>query len=251
MLRSWALLVLGVAGCGRIGFDHAALTSVDASPETDALGGLDAVSGLTPLHQYSLNNTFADDEGGPLLAGSGGTFVAGGYQFGANQGLTGVGIVPQNVYTIDLEFAFADLGGWRKIIDYEGLTLDSGFYTYDGALQYVIVPGSDFLTTIPTFVVNAVTRVTLTRDASNLVVAYITASPVMAARASNAAPPASTPATSFMFTDPTRVAALTGTTVSFFIDDAATGGGEAAAGIVRRIRIYDIALTAAQVAATP
>ena len=99
--------------------------------------------------------------------------------------------------------------------------------------------------------VNVVTRVTLTRDASNLVVAYIAGAPVMAARASNAAAPTSTPATSFVFTDPTRVAALTGTTVNFFIDDAATGGGEAAVGIVRRIRIYDVALTAAQVAATP
>ena len=73
----------------------------------------------------------------------------------------------------------------------------------------------------------------------------------MAARSTSAAPPGAVPATPFAFTDSGGVAALTGTTATFFIDDTATAGGEAPTGSVRRIRIYDVALTAAQVAAMP
>ena len=242
------LVTLALTGCGRIDFGAVALAQTDAAPPD---GSAPDGSGLQPLHQYSLNGTYNDDFGGPPLTGHGGVFVAGGYQFAVNQGLSVIGALPQSVYTVDIVFSFADLASWKKILDYEGLTLDSGFYTFDGALQYVIVPGSDFITTQVSFVVNAMARVTLTRDATNQVVAYRDGAPVPALRATGPTPPAVSPPTPFEFADPGRVAALTGNTATFFIDDTATGSGEASAGLVRRIRIYDVALTAAQVAASP
>jgi len=247
MSRAW---LLALAACGRVGFDAAPRGHADAPPG-DGPANPDGSAGLLPSHQYSLNNSYADDYGGPSLGGHGGTFGSDGYDFGPNQGLSVDGALPPAVYTVDLELAFVDLSGWRKILDYEGLTRDSGFYTYDYALQYVIVPGSDFLTAPVTFTANARTRVTLTRDAAGEVVGYLDGAPAMGARSSSAAPPTTVPATPFAFADASGVARLTGTTATFFIDDTATGGGEAATGSVRRIRIYDVPLTAAQVAAMP
>ena len=55
--------------------------------------------------------------------------------------------------------------------------------------------------------------------------------------------------TEFGWTDSGGVASFGGTIASFFVDDAATSGGESSPGAVTRIRIYDVALTAAQVSA--
>ena len=244
MSRVWLMFVL--TACGRVDFGELTLAHVDASnPSTDA------DLGLRPIHQYGLDNSYADDFGGPSLVDHGGGFFPDGYHFGPNQGLSVDGALPQDVYTIDIVFAFADLAGWRKILDYQGLTQDSGFYTYASALQYVIVPEADFLTTMPTFTIDTPVRVTLTRDASTHVVVYLGTVPVDALRAPGPTPPTTPPATAFEFDDPNRVAALTGTTATFFIDDTVTSGGESASGVVRRIQIYDVALTAAQVAAAP
>ncbi|HEX7700144.1 MAG TPA: hypothetical protein VF403_05470 [Kofleriaceae bacterium] len=243
-MLQWSLVLFSVAACGRVDFGELTLGGTDASPS-------DANVAPRPIHQYSLNNSYADDFGGPSLVGHGGGFFTGGYQFGPNQGLTVDDALPQDIYTVDIEFSFADLAGWRKILDYQGLTLDNGFYTYESALQYVIVPEADFLTTPEMFTVDTQVRVTLTRDASTHVVGYIATAPVGAVRAADPAPPTGALGTAFEFDDPTRVAALTGTTTTFFIDDASTSGGESTSGTVRRIQIYDVALTAAQVAAAP
>lgn len=241
MLRVWLLLV--VTACGRIGFGER------TAPGDASTGGDDGTAGLQPIHQYSFHGNLRDDFGGPDAVGRGGTFGAHGYQFAPNQGLSVDGALPSDVYTVDLEFAFASAAGWRKILDYEGLTKDSGFYTYENALQFVIVPGSDFLTAPKTFTPDTTVRVSLTRDSAAHVVGYLDGAPAFATRASSPDPPPAAPPTRFEFDDPARVAALTGSTATFFVDDAATGGGEAAMGTVRRIRIYDVVLDADQIAA--
>lgn len=241
MLRVWLLLV--VTACGRIGFGD------QAAPGDASTGGNEDTAGLQPIHQYSFNGNFRDDLGGPDAVGRGGTFSTRGYQFAPNQGPSVDGALPPDVYTVDIEFAFADATGWRKILDYEGLTRDSGFYTYQNALQFVIVPGSDFLTAPRTFTPDTTVRVSLTRSAAGHVVAYLDGAPAFAIRASSPDPPSAMPLTRFEFDDPARVAALTGNTATFFVDDAATSGGEAAMGTVRRIRIYDVVLGANQIAA--
>lgn len=226
------LWVLAVTACGRVGFDST--TTPDGAE-------------LQPIHRYAMRD-FTDDFGGPDAIGRGGSFdPVRGYMFAANQGLSIDGALPPEVYTVDITFAFAELGSWRKILDFEGLTKDTGFYTFEGALQYVIVPGADFLTTPASFIPNATTRVTLVRDGTGHVVGYIDGVRSAATRAGVPEPPTATPATAFEFDDPTRVAALTGTVATFFVDDAETND-EAASGSVREIVIYDIALTAEQIA---
>lgn len=243
-MRRLIWLLLGA--CGRLGFTEVSPLAGDgAMPD-------DAPAGLQPIHQYRFAGSYADDFGGPDAVGHGGTFDGAlGYQFAMNQGVDLVGAVPPEVYTVDVELAFGELTSWRKILDVKNLDDDSGFYTYDGALQYVIVPGSDFLTAPATFTPGTQTRVTLTRDAAHVVTGYLDGVPARAARATVPDPPANPPSGSFQFDDSGGVAALSGTTATFFIDDTVTGSGESTAGSVRRIRIYDVALTAAQVAASP
>jgi hypothetical protein len=224
------LWILMVTACGRIGFD--------SDPTDDA-------PSLQPIHRYAMRD-FTDDFGGPDAVGRGGTFDSvRGYVFAANQGLSIDGALPPDVYTVDITFAFADLASWRKILDFEGLTKDTGFYTYEGALQYVIVPGADFLTAPASFTPNATTRVTLVRDGAGHTVVYRDGVRSLATRAGAPEPP-TTPAMDFEFDDATRVAALTGTVATFFVDDTETND-EAASGSVREIVIYDVALSAEQV----
>lgn len=214
------------AGCGHIGYDP-----VDGGPDA-ALGddGPDGTPGLQPLHEYRLEGDYTDQYGGPDLTGVGGTFTAGGYQFGPNQGLGVAGAMPAEVYTVDLVFSFDNLDSWKKILDYKDLTTDEGFYTYNPNLQFVIVAGSEFATGADALAVNTTFQATITRDAAGVTTGYVDRAP------------------QWQFTDTAGVATLLGpgAVVHFFVDDAATGGGEAAGGTVRRIRIWDRALTAAE-----
>ena len=235
---------VALVGCGRLGFG-------DVVPTPDATGdaiGVDA-PGLAPIHRYALAGTLADDYGGPALVDLGGTFVAGGYQFAANQGLRLDNAMPPTAYTVDLAFTFDQLTSWRKILDFDSLTQDTGLYTYESALQFVIVPEADFVTAQPTLTAGVQIHATLTRDAAGSFTAYLDGAPVLALRDAAPDPPATPPATSFAFADDTAVAALGGATAYFFTDDTTTTGGEASSGVARAIRIYEGALTPAQVAA--
>jgi hypothetical protein len=238
------LIAIPLAGCGRLGFDPG------STSDARRADGINDGSGIRPLHLYELNNSYADTYGGPSLVGAGGSFVANGYQFGANQGLSVDGALPLDVYTLDIDFSFDDVVLWQKILDYEGLTADEGLYVYEGALQFVIVSGASFMSSAPIIGATQRLRVTLTRDATRHVVGYLDRAPVAADPGGNAAPPAS-PTGRFEFDDTANEAQLSGTVATFFIDDTPTGQIEASPGTVRRIAIYDIALTAAQVAALP
>jgi hypothetical protein len=219
-----ALVTLLVSGCGRIGF------GVEAGPAGDA-GDDDDAPGLVPIHQYHLDGKYDDDFGGPPLIGLGGSFVPGGYQLAPNQGLQLTGAMPGKVYTVDLVFSFDTLGGWKKILDFKNLGTDEGFYTYDANLQFVVVAGSVFETGAAPLSALTTIQVTLTRNDSDGVAGYVDR------------------VKQFSFIDTAGVAALdpTDSNAYFFKDDAATGGGEASGGTVRRIRIYDVALSAAQI----
>lgn len=214
------------AACGRIGYDP-----VDAAVgEDDALVDADP---LAPLHQYHLRGDYRDDFGGPDLVPAGGSFVAGGYQFGRNQGLALTGAMPDQVYTVDLVFTFDaySTGAWQKILDYKGLATDEGYYAYNDYSQFVVVAGSQFADGPPGLVGGTQYQMTITRDAAGTVTGYVDRAQV------------------WQFADAAGVATLLapGATASFFIDDNATGMGEAGTGTVRRIRIWDRALGGAEI----
>lgn len=224
-------MVVGLCtgACGRYGYDAIASgDDVDAADDDDdAAAGVDARSdGL--IHDYRLNGDYTDELGGPDLTGLGGTFVAGGYQFAANQGLGVLGAMPDSVYTVDIVFQFDSLAGWRKILDFKNYATDDGYYTYDDQLQFVVVAGSVFATGPHELAANTQLQSTLTRDATGHVIGYVNR------------------VQAFEFDDTAGVARLEapGAVAHFFVDDTATGGGESAGGIARRIRMYDRALAA-------
>jgi hypothetical protein len=217
-----------VAGCGRFQFDQA---DRDAGADTT---GVDAFAPRAPLHRYSLAGAYVDDLGGPSLAGLGGGFTTGGYQFAVNQGLGLSNAVPVDTYTIDIKFAFDQIGGYRKLLDFKALTTDEGLYVFDETLQFVIVAADHtVVTSPPLFSAGTPARVTLTRDAAGTVTGYVNGAPQLA------------------YPDSAAVAEFTHAmhVANFGVDDNATGQAEASGGVIRQIAIWDVALTPAEVAA--
>jgi hypothetical protein len=233
-VKALAAVLVIVTGCGRYGYDLLASDDVDA--ETDAAddgdGGGDDGDGRADglIHDYRLDGDYTDELGGPDLTSLGGNLVSGGYMFGANQGLGVIGAMPDSVYSIDIVFQLDSLAGWRKVLDFKNYQSDDGYYTYDDHLQFVVVAGSVFADGTTPLTANTSFQSTLTRDASGHVVGYV--NHVM----------------QFEFDDTAGVAQLEapGAVAHFFVDDTVTGGGEAAGGVVRRIRMYDRALGASE-----
>lgn len=178
------------------------------------------------IHQYRLNNSLVDDFGGPSLVGNGGSFTADRYVFGANQGLT----LNENlgsVYTIDFVYNFSNQTSYRKLIDYRNRTSDNGVYTHTGrALFYV---SGTYGGTGTQMLPNVDSQLTVTRDASGAMKAFVNKE--------------------LMFSFMDSGSALTfGSIASFFMDDGAVAG-EASPGQVDYIRIFNNALSVAEVAA--
>lgn len=178
------------------------------------------------IHQYRLNNSLLDDFGGPSLVANGGSFTADRYVFGANQGLT----LNENLgsaYTIDFVYNFSNQTSYRKLIDYRNRTTDNGVYTHTGrALFYV---SGTYGGTGTQMLPNVDSQVTVTRDASGAMQAFVNKE--------------------LMFSFMDSGSALTfGNIASFFMDDGAVAG-EASPGQVDYIRIFDNALSVSEVAA--
>ncbi|MBK9031294.1 MAG: hypothetical protein IPL61_08150 [Myxococcales bacterium] len=197
------ILVAALAACGRVGYDAVA----DGGGGDDALTE-DAPDGLQPIHQYHLDGDYQDDYGGPALTPAGGTSTAGGYQFGPNQGLSVSGAMLDRVYTVDPVFAFDTLSGWHKILDFEDLVTDEGYYTYGDLAQFVVVAGSSFADGPPGLIAGTTYQMTLSRDAAATVTAYVDGAQVFqfvdAAEVATLVAPAARPTSSSTTTPPAR-----------------------------------------------
>ena len=186
-------------------------------------------SAATLLHDYQLNGTFADALGGPALVSQGGTLNATNYSFGQNQGLSlSNGLTNNNNYSIEMVFQFSTLSGYRKILDFNNLTLDAGFYALGTAINfYPVTTGA-----VGALAANVTADVVLTRDgATGVVTGYVNG------------------LQQITFNDTSNLAVFSATNniIQFFHDDNATGGGESSAGIVDSICVYNGALSAAEV----
>jgi hypothetical protein len=180
-----------------------------------------------PTHLYELNNSYADSLGGPALIDFGGTLGATSYSFGANQGLAVDNAVGVGAYTIDTSFVFSSTSGYRRIVDFKGGASDTGLYELSTALDfYNITAGPS-----GAFADGQQVRVTISRDATGIFRGYVngvqqlTFNDVGAEASFNAA----------------------NNTARFFRDDNAVGG-EASAGSVDYIAIYDTVLSAQEIA---
>lgn len=182
-------------------------------------------------HWYTLQGSLADVHGGPALESAGGTLGTDGYSFGPNQGLTLTDAVAGQVYTIDLTMSLGPKDNWSKIADFSGGVLDAGWYRFGTALQLcgctLKADSAD-----GAILDNQSVRVTITRDASEQVRQYVNGAE----------------AGSFLDSADVFAVSQPANQVRFFIDDTATGLGEAASGQVSRILIFDNALSASEVA---
>lgn len=172
-------------------------------------------------YTFSLNNTLQSNENPAVsLVSQGGTLGATGYTFGANQGLTLPFASP--VYSIDISFSFDTTSGFRKILDFKGLTSDEGLYNLNGTLDYFNFAGG------PTVQIPAGTIVDarLTRDATGLVTGYVNG------------------VSQFSFIDSTN-SAVALSSLAFFMDDSHTGLREASSGFVDSIIVSDSLSTSA------
>lgn len=202
----------------------------------------------TPSADYQFQNALASSVGTPPaltdLGPDANSFASGAVNGSSQAVLTfpadnGVqlapttGVIPNDTYTIAVLFRFATVtggDGWRRIVDFKDGTSDRGLYVYRGALE--LYP--DARGTTATIKAEGYVQVVLTRDSTGTVTGYVDG------------------AKQFSFDDSLLNDAVidANNTLRFFRDNESGGfPGEASAGAVARIRLYDEALTAEQVAA--
>jgi hypothetical protein len=183
----------------------------------------------TLLHEYSLVNSLADNYGGPSLVSNGGVLSSAGYAFNANHGLSlSGGLLNTGDYSIALNFNFSILSGYRKILDFDNRQLDYGLYTLNSALTFYPITVTYQAVLSPSTPIELV----FTRSAAtHVITAYGNGISLFSA------------------VDTVSPAVFTGSSgiIYFFTDDTAIPGNDPT-GSVQRIRIYDGALTASQVA---
>jgi hypothetical protein len=136
------------------------------------------------------------------------------------------GVVPNDNYTIVVLFSFQQVSSWRRLMDLKNATSDTGLYVQSGHLNfYPNAAGNPVSIAANTWV-----QVVLTRDTTGTVTGYVDG------------------VQQFQFSDPGNYAVINGSnTLRFFKDDSSSS--EASAGSVARIRLYNGAMTASQVAA--
>jgi Concanavalin A-like lectin/glucanases superfamily/PEP-CTERM motif len=178
------------------------------------------------IGDFRLDGNLANSAGGALsIANNGGTLGATGIAFGANQGPTISGFTGPAAYTIELAFSFANVSGYRKILDFQNRTNDQGFYVLSGRLNYYPVVTSG----ISDFAANQLSTVVLTHDGTSTA-GYVNGN------------------LRWSFSGGANSLANIANVLHAFRDDFATGQGEASPGFVDYIRVYNTSLTAQQVA---
>lgn len=135
------------------------------------------------------------------------------------------GVVPNDNYTIVMLFSLQTTSGYRRLIDFKNAASDNGLYVQSGRLNfYPSAAGTPV--SIPA---NTWVQVVLTRDQTGTVTGYVDG------------------VQQFQFSDTSSHGVISSNTLRFFRDNSGTF--EASAGSVARIRLYNGALTASQVAA--
>ena len=136
------------------------------------------------------------------------------------------GVVPSNNYTIVALVSLQQVSSWRRLMDFKNATSDTGLYVQNGHLNFY-PSGSGNPVSIAA---NTWVQIVLTRDTTGTVTGYVDG------------------VQQFQFSDTGSYAVLSSSnTLRFFRDDGSSS--EASAGSVARIRLYNGALTASQVAA--
>ena len=191
------------------------------------------VQAVTLVHLFEFDNDLNDSLSSTVLTDNEGTINSDSYSFGANQGLfldTALSLADN--YSIGIQFSFETVSSWRKIVDFKDRSPDSGQYILSNNLFFFApTNGGSGNIQADEFINVVFTRSSL----DNLYTAYLNGS--------------SSP--EFSFVDSTSQAIAFDNSgfaqFAFFMDDSATGFGEASAGIVNEIRIWDGPLLASEI----
>ena len=148
-------------------------------------------------------------------------------RFAENDGLMlspASSVFANDVFTAVVLFSFDTVSSWRRLIDFKDAASDYGLYVFNGSLSFypIVVESAD---SIPA---NTFVQVALTRDESARVTGYVEG------------------VEQFAFIDSGNDAGLAPSDVLRFFRD---NGTEGSAGAVARLRLYDAALSATEVAA--
>ncbi|MDQ3913306.1 MAG: CSLREA domain-containing protein [Actinomycetota bacterium] len=145
-------------------------------------------------------------------------------------------VVSNRTYTIVALFEFNTVEGYRRIIDFKNATSDNGLYVHNSKLEFYrgssVSPAGG--PNAPTSIApNTYVQVVITRNSGGTVAGYVNG------------------VQQFSFTDSSNDAVIGGEDVLRFFRDNQSDGvtTEHSAGSVARIRLYDAALDAAEVAA--
>jgi hypothetical protein len=214
------------------------VTMVEFFEGGNSLGTGQQASGPAGLRaDYQLENSLASSAaGGPSLANLGNNVFSTAsvdgtsrtvLNFAQNDGVqlaSASSLMPGNVYSVVMLFSFSNVSSYRRILDFNNGSSDNGLYFFDGGLTFY--PASSIASTA--IGANTFVQVVLTRDSARNVLGYVNG------------------AQQFAFVDTDNLAILDAANVlRFFRDD----GTEGSAGSVARIRVFDTALSAGEVAA--
>ena len=155
--------------------------TLNANPKIAALVALAAACALSlparaqtpaPTQHFTLDNTYADRLGGTSLTPHGGSFEAGGYRFDPGQGLSLTGL-PAGTYTLDFEISFdpVPVGGsnWGKLVDFQDRSRESGLHRIGSHLGFWDPAHLPAGAALPQ---QTLLRLSVTRDASNAFSVY-------------------------------------------------------------------------------
>ena len=172
--------------------------------------------------QGNLNDSLP---GGSALIGNGGTVGATTYDFSFGQGLFGSGILANGGdWSLVIRFLFTENAGFNKFVDFKNRTSDCGEYVSPTIGFFCMANGG------PVFTTDVFHDVVLTRDGGTSVyTAYLDGS------------------LAFSAVDTTNAIFDVNNGTMYFMGDDALQNTENSPGSVERIRIYDGALTAAEV----
>jgi uncharacterized protein (TIGR03437 family) len=208
--RAWPQLDLNGAASGLVA-DYQFRNNL-----TSAISGAPA---LTNLGSNSFDDAAVDDSPRRVLS------------FDPNNGLAltpTAGLITSQSYTVVLLVSFTATNGYRRLIDFKNGTSNRGLYVYFGRLIFLssrLEEGGGVTITPNNFV-----QVAVTRNSAGTFTGYVNG------------------VRQFSFTDTQGDAAIdVNQTLRFFRDNA--GDGEASAGQVARLRLYNEALSGSQIAA--
>ena len=197
--------------------------------KTTLLCGIASLVALVPpaqaalIYDFQLNDSYVSSVGADIIGNAGGSLGATGYTFDANQGLSIALPGPLSVYTIKTAFHFDTVTSYRKIVDFKNRASDDGFYAMNGTFSFFplkeslvsFAPGEDIVATI-------------SRDAAGTVSTTLNGVPI------------------WTFADVDGRAIFDSGFIHLFMDDTQRPG-EASAGFVDYVQVYDTATITAPV----